>query len=165
MLPFCKKKKKSLPGERKKKKPHISCFVLSLFEQIFMRSLLCVALSWCAGCGGGLAAKSSSAHNDLQESPALCPHRAYIRWQGAPGRLWEGSQEINKQSYKHRKQFPVVTSATKTIKAGQRAWGQEAAPDKAVVEFRTWQQVCWVVEGRSARGGLGWGWWLMEGKP
>lgn len=38
-----KKKKKSSWGEEKKK-PHISCFVLSLFEQIFMRILLCASI-------------------------------------------------------------------------------------------------------------------------
>lgn len=43
---------KSLPGERerKKKKQHISCFVLSLFEEIFIWPYSMQALSWGSGC-------------------------------------------------------------------------------------------------------------------
>lgn len=41
-LPVCLKK--SSWGEKKKKTQHISCFALSLLEQIFLRSLLCASL-------------------------------------------------------------------------------------------------------------------------
>ena len=42
---FKKKKKKVFLGRGKKTQTHISCFVLSLFEQIFMSSLLCAGIA------------------------------------------------------------------------------------------------------------------------